>query len=266
MYKSGDLLFELVPRHDSIDGFVNAMLSLIASSDSRIIDSVLTFVETVYNHSSIKHRIKMLNSNLIPGVMNIIQPRPGSLPTNMNLHARVIRFLANGLLRARSLESAVVSGSSSQSQMNDAIFERIVVPSEANIRFFCANRYIYSRGEFAQSHLNLFFKMLQICAYHSSTCTFVVSLPIALAIISLSTFLYSDFVKRLFNELISMLLKWRIYGPHTFRMGKTVIRALNSEGLDDVLDQALLTFNPNYHPNMPHRSKIFAFYHGMNCL
>ncbi|KAK2948498.1 hypothetical protein BLNAU_16567 [Blattamonas nauphoetae] len=149
-------------------------------------------------------------------------------------------------------------------EMNDAIFERIIVPSEAYIRFFCSHCYIVSRGESAEINLDLFLAMLQMCAYHSSTCTFVVSLPIALTIISLSTFLNPHFVMRLFDELLSILLKWRLYGPHTSKMGKTVIRALNSEGLDDELDQALFTFQPDYIRNMPQKYDYFASRVGSN--
>ncbi|KAK2955487.1 hypothetical protein BLNAU_9534 [Blattamonas nauphoetae] len=104
----------------------------------------------------------MLNSNMFPGAMRFIPPHPASLSRNMNLQAGVLRLLTSGLLGAGNLEYLSVSGSSRQSQINDAIFERIIVPSEAYIRHFCSRRYHLSRDEFAEINLDLFLKILKM--------------------------------------------------------------------------------------------------------
>ncbi|KAK2955540.1 hypothetical protein BLNAU_9588 [Blattamonas nauphoetae] len=265
-FEADTLLLRLVPDHvDPVTGFIEAFWSLLASSEHRIVESTLDVLESTLTRCSSDNRMKMLNCDVIPGVMNILQPHTLSLPLERSLHHRVMRLLKTVHYSTNIPEFFDVSGSSRQSQMNDAIFEQVLIPSEAYLRSLCSNRYFVLEGEQMDSLLELFVCLIEISAFHSPTCTFVVSLPISLTVTSLSTF-NSEFEKRFFSNLRWLVPRWINAGPRTFAKGRTILRALNSEGLDDVLDQTLFALKPDRFLKITHSYENFASYFGANNL
>ncbi|KAK2943089.1 hypothetical protein BLNAU_21998 [Blattamonas nauphoetae] len=70
------------------------------------------------------------------------------------------------------------------------------------------------------------------------------------------------FVTTFLDSFVPMMRAWRIADPHTVGKGKTIIRALNNEGFDDVLDQTLFKVKPEYHrfgsPSIDHFAEEFG--------
>ncbi|KAK2941982.1 hypothetical protein BLNAU_23105 [Blattamonas nauphoetae] len=183
LFSVDDFLFGLVPEHvDPVDGLIEATLLLLASSEHRIVESALDVFESTFDRCSTDNTLKMLDCNMISGVMTVIRPHTSSLSAGNVLHTRVIRLLKSSLFEARNLESFDISGSSRQSQMNDVIFERVLIPSETYLRYLCSNRYFVVEGQCLHSLLDLVHKLFEMSAFSSQVSDFVVSLPIALTI------------------------------------------------------------------------------------
>ncbi|KAK2949827.1 hypothetical protein BLNAU_15222 [Blattamonas nauphoetae] len=165
-----DFLFGLVPEHvDPVVGFIEALWSVLASSEHRIVESALAVLESTFDRCSTDNTLKLLNCNMISGVMTVIRPPTSSLSAGNVLHTRIIRLLKSSLFEARNLDSFDVSGSSRQSQLNDAIFERILIPSEAYLRYLCLNRYFIMEGQCLHSLLDLLSNAFTISLISSTT-------------------------------------------------------------------------------------------------
>ncbi|KAK2950555.1 hypothetical protein BLNAU_14549 [Blattamonas nauphoetae] len=257
LFRADDLLFGLVPEHDDpVVGFVGALWPLVASSVHRIVESCAT-----------ANTMKMLNCGVISGILNILQPHTVSLPLGEILLIDVVKMLSSPFSNTGRNPSCLNEADAAKyAQMNEILFERVIVPSDAFIRHLCSNRFFISGRESMRSLLNLFYHLTVMCAFHPSTCTFVVSLPIALTMTSLSSFLDSNFVTRFFNDFLLILREWRVAGPRHFGKGKTFIRALNSEGFGDELDRTLFTYKPDYLDNIPPHSACCAARLGTNTL
>ncbi|KAK2950520.1 hypothetical protein BLNAU_14513 [Blattamonas nauphoetae] len=211
--------------------------------------------------------MKMLNCGVISGILNILQPHTVSLPLGEILLIDVVKMLSSPFSNTGRNPSCLNEADAAKyAQMNEILFERVIVPSDAFIRHLCSNRFFISGRESMRSLLNLFYHLTVMCAFHPSTCTFVVSHPIALTITSLSSFLDSNFETRFFNDFLLILREWRVAGPRHFGKGKAFIRALNSEGFGDVLARTLFTHKPDYFDNIPPHSACCAARLGTNTL
>ncbi|KAK2955453.1 hypothetical protein BLNAU_9500 [Blattamonas nauphoetae] len=206
----------------------------------------------------------MLNYDVIPGVMNILQPHTLSPPLEMSLHHRVMRLLKTVHYSTNIPEFFDVSGSSRQSQMNDAIFEQVLIPSEAYLRSLCSNRYFVLESESADMLLEFFLSLIDMSTFHSPASDFIVSLPIALSITSLLSVISSNSVRNFIDTYLTILRDWRELDPYIFKQDNTIVRSLNSEGFDDVLDQSLFTLRQEFLPNTQHGFDPYASFFGAN--
>ncbi|KAK2955491.1 hypothetical protein BLNAU_9538 [Blattamonas nauphoetae] len=246
--EDANLLFSLVPAHDDpVNGFLDALLSLLASSMHTIVESALEILQSLFRLCSTGNIIKMLNCDVISGVMNIIQPHTLSLSLRKSLHVQIMDFLTSVLCASDRPPSRNIDDATQTYQMNEMIFQRIIVPSDGYVRYLCSNRYFVSEHLSAFTLRVISCKLIKLFLFHSPTCNFPLSLPIALTITSLSTSFNPNFVTTFLDSFVPMMRAWRIADPHTVGKGKTIIRALNDEGFDDGLDQTLFKVKPEYH-------------------
>ncbi|KAK2957256.1 hypothetical protein BLNAU_7850 [Blattamonas nauphoetae] len=100
-FHANDLLFGLVPEHDDpVIGFIEALWSLVAFSDHRIV-----------------------------GLTAVVEQSPRSCSENAIVH-----FSNTG----RNPECPDAADAAKHAQMNNILFERVIVPSEAYIRSLCS--------------------------------------------------------------------------------------------------------------------------------
>ncbi|KAK2952463.1 hypothetical protein BLNAU_12569 [Blattamonas nauphoetae] len=251
IFEADDLLFGLVPDHeDPLTGFTEAVWSLVASPHHEIVESALDALQSVLSHCSTDNLERMLDCDVVAGVMKIVEPHTISLPLRDVLHTRVMDVLTSVLSFAQNAESLGADGAIAQCRVNDAIFARMVVPSKAYIQHLCSDRLLVLEGNLMDGLLDVFSALIDVSVFHPSTWTFVVSLPIALSVTSASSFNF-NFVIGFFECLRWDLYDWRKAGPCTFAKGWTMVRLLNSEGLDDLLDQTLLAVKHDIYRDTP---------------
>ncbi|KAK2943046.1 hypothetical protein BLNAU_22020 [Blattamonas nauphoetae] len=232
------LVTDLVPSSaGSPSGFVESILVLFSSPDSKLVSTALLFLFRILSISSPAVRLLLVDSDLFTNLFVIFRPHTLLLSGNGSIADSLIRNIQDLLELSfpSTLRKLGITASADAFNHREMIFRKLVVPSSRFVTSLISKRCVLNQ-EFFHSTIIMLGTLLQIGPFHHATLEFILASPIVF------TFISSLDRQEEWNVIpsIDLSLKgWKIQGPEVLQSGKLIVQALFSEGLEDALEQML---------------------------
>ncbi|KAK2948836.1 hypothetical protein BLNAU_16179 [Blattamonas nauphoetae] len=227
---------------DSLTDYVQSIGVLISSTSQVITTASMELLRRLTWLCSAKVRLSLMKADLIPQLINILNPQSLSFDEAEYIHVHLSRIITLSLELASpdGLEKLGIKDRDEQQAIHETILQQVVIPSEKYICHLCLNRYSIIDGEQSMTFLDLLALIIHISPYYPPAMEFVLVLPVFLTIPSCLTFFETD--NSIWYFLVDMndaQRDWNRTGGETQQMGKTVHRMLRMEGIEDVIEEKL---------------------------
>ncbi|KAK2957521.1 hypothetical protein BLNAU_7420 [Blattamonas nauphoetae] len=191
---------------------------------------------------SAKVRFPLVKADLIPHLITTLNPQTFSFTKAVDIHACLMKIILGSLRLASpfGLTKLEIEDSAEQQVVHETVFQQVVTPSERYIRHSCVNRFSIVSGRQSLGFMFLLATLLEISPYYQPTMAIVLHMPIFITIPSYLTFIESEpSISHFLNEMNKTQLRWNDKGGEVREMGKTVLRMLRMEGIEDVTERKL---------------------------
>ncbi|KAK2959937.1 hypothetical protein BLNAU_5134 [Blattamonas nauphoetae] len=237
------LVTELVPSSTgSPSGFVESILTLLASPHSTVIAAALSFFKET-RRVSIQLKYRLVELDVICKILATVQPHTPPILANETILYRLIALFECFLFFAHPgpLRRLNITAAADTFDRLEIVFRKVVIPSSQFVTFLISNRDII-KGDIFETFMILLSKLLQISPFYRPTMELVITSPIVMVF---STGLSSIEADKLIGDILitikDTLYGWKAEDPEAVQSGRRIIQALYSEGFEDTLEQMLLT-------------------------
>ncbi|KAK2946514.1 hypothetical protein BLNAU_18556 [Blattamonas nauphoetae] len=224
---------------DSLTDFVQSILALISSSNRAIVKATMTMLGNLIPRISAKVRLALIKADLIPQLVNTLNPMTLSFAEAVDIHTNLMRIIWKSLSLAtpNGLEIRDPSG---RPAVHETILQQVVAPSEKYIWHLCVNRLSIVNGDKSIFFLYLLTQLLQISPHNQPTMDLVLNMPVILTIPSCLTLFEDDYSVWLFmSSMVDTQREWNKQRGEVRQKWKTVHRMLRMEGIEDAIEEKL---------------------------
>ncbi|KAK2959994.1 hypothetical protein BLNAU_4877 [Blattamonas nauphoetae] len=238
------LVTDLVPSSaSSPSGFIDSIVFLLSSPHSTVTAAALSFVYATVQTSSYAFKDRLVESDLIPNVLETVQPHTQPISGNEEIISNLITIIEHFVTFASPsyIRNINLADAADIFNRREMIFQKVVIPSSEFVTSLISNRFILNEDLF-KSFMNLLHLFIEISPYHQPTLEFVLASPIVIAITSCLSFIEDEYRFCLTLETIinATIDDWEDECPKVEQYGKRMMQALSSEGFEDTLEQILM--------------------------
>ncbi|KAK2959582.1 hypothetical protein BLNAU_5360 [Blattamonas nauphoetae] len=230
------------PSDESLTGLTQCMVVLVSSPIQLIVSTSIKMLDNLICSCSAQVRHTLLKADLIPQLINILNPRSLSFAEAENVHTYFLACVTFCVMLATpdSLEELGIEDGDEQQAVHKTVLKQVLIPLEKYSNHLCVNRISIVDGDQSEEFMILLVRLLQISPYYQPTLNFVNSLPVFLAIPSCLTFFNNDAsIWQLIYFVTVLQGDCYKQGGDVHLSGKIIMRSLKMEGFDDVLEQRL---------------------------
>ncbi|KAK2957501.1 hypothetical protein BLNAU_7400 [Blattamonas nauphoetae] len=223
---------------ESLTNFVSSILVLISSSNRVITTAMVKILKTLIIWCSTKVRLALVKADLIPQLMNTLNPQSLSFAEGVNIHINLMKIITSSLWLATpdAIRRLAITDANEQQAVHETILKQILVPSEKYIRHLCVDRFSIVDGKQSKSFLELLTHLLKICPYYRLTMDFILHMPVVLTTPSCLAFFEDDEVVWYFLcEMVEIQREWNRESGYVRETWKTVHQKLRMEGIEDAM-------------------------------
>ncbi|KAK2957951.1 hypothetical protein BLNAU_7127 [Blattamonas nauphoetae] len=227
---------------ESSTNFIHSIVVLLSSGSQTIIMAAMKILDPLIHLCSAKSHLPLVQANLIPQLINTINPLSLSLTEVVDIHTGLMTSIARAawLAAPYSLALLQIEDGNEQQAVHETVLKQVLAPSEQYIRHLCVNRYSIVDAEQSRLFLALLARLLRICPYYQPFLTFVLALPVVLTIPSYLTFFeYDRSIGHFLYFMVEGQREWNETIGNVRQMWKIVLRMLRTEGFDDVIEEKL---------------------------
>ncbi|KAK2948076.1 hypothetical protein BLNAU_17023 [Blattamonas nauphoetae] len=227
----------------SSTAFVQSIVVLISTPNQAITTAVMKMLRDILTNGSTKVLLALVKNDLIPQLINTLNPQSISLTAVEDTHINLISYIVSSLflITPSGLVLLQITGRDEQQHVYETVFKQVLAPSEKYICHLCVNRYSIIDGDQSYTFLTLLPQLLEICPYYQPTMDLVLNMPVVLTIPSCLTFVENDNSIWIFlYNMNNSQREWNETMREEQQMGKIVLRMLRMEGVEDVTEQRLL--------------------------
>ncbi|KAK2946507.1 hypothetical protein BLNAU_18549 [Blattamonas nauphoetae] len=202
----------------------------------------MKMLEKLMWHCSAKCRLDLVKADLIHQLIVSLNPQSHSFAEAVDIHINVtnIIFYSFYLTTPYGLEQLGIEDDNEQQTVCQTILQQVLVPSEKYICHLCKNHYSIVDGDQSKAFLELLARLLQISPFYQPTMHFVLHMPVVLTIPSCLTFFENEHsIWAFLFHMIDAQREWNKQSGEVQKKGKTVIRRLRMEGIEDVFEEKL---------------------------
>ncbi|KAK2958893.1 hypothetical protein BLNAU_6142 [Blattamonas nauphoetae] len=235
---------DLVPssKPESLHVFVESLIELTSCRNQRIVAATLDFIVHTFGLSDPTTRLSLIIDSIVPKILSCLNPTALSITGATEILTPLVDILSHALfvsspilLRRRGIRNA-----RKLRMYRDTIHNQVLTPSEGYIRFLCANRYSIVDGHPCESFLSVLSEIIHTSPSHEPTMIFAQTLPIFLTIPSALMFLeYDETIMTFLQNLCEIHQIWMNSSEDLQRRWNQVVRSLNFEGLEDLVELRL---------------------------
>ncbi|KAK2948716.1 hypothetical protein BLNAU_16354 [Blattamonas nauphoetae] len=227
---------------ESLTNFVSSILVLISSSNRVITTAMVKILKTLIIWCSTKVRLALVSADLIPQLISTLNPLSLSFAEAVYIHTDLMDIIRTSLKLSTpgGLRQLKIYEEDEQQAVHETVLKQVVAPSEKYISHMCMNRFSIVRSDQSRHFLELLAQLLKTCPYHQATMDFVIKTPVVLTIPSYLTFFEDEFsIFSFLDNMNNAQREWNMKGRVSRQMGKTVLRMLRMEGIEDMLEEKL---------------------------
>ncbi|KAK2948850.1 hypothetical protein BLNAU_16193 [Blattamonas nauphoetae] len=215
--------------------------------DERTICQIITaatikMLDFLIYQCSAKVRLALVKADLIPQLINALNPLSLSFTEAADIHMHLMRTIHNSLWLStqNDLEQLGITDDNEQPAVYETVFLQVVVTSEQYILLLCVNRSLIIDGGLPSGFMLLIAQILKISPSYQPTMGSVLTMPVVLTIPSCLAFFENDFSNWTFlSEMNDAKRKWNKQSGDEPQIWKTVHRMLRMEGIEDVIEVKL---------------------------
>ncbi|KAK2948891.1 hypothetical protein BLNAU_16234 [Blattamonas nauphoetae] len=227
---------------DSLADFVQSIVVLISSTSQTITTAAMKMLCNLIWKCSTNYRLKFVKADLIPQLINILDPQSLSFAEAEDIHIYLISTITCciRLTTSDGLAEIGINGFHEQQAVHETVFTQVVVPSEKYILHLCTNRFSIIDGLQSKRFLALLAHLLRISAYYPPAMDFILNMPVCHTIPSCLTFF--ECTASICNFLDTMMdaqWDWNRTREETRSMKTKVHQMLRMEGIEDLMEEKL---------------------------
>ncbi|KAK2956460.1 hypothetical protein BLNAU_8514 [Blattamonas nauphoetae] len=179
--------------------FVESIMVLLSSANSVITTTTMKMLDHLFYLCSTKLRLALVKADLIPQVLNILNPLSLSFTEAVDIHVHLLTILANSFFLSTpgGLSQLAINDNHEQQAVHETIFQQVLAPSEKYIGF-------------------------------------ILSIPSCLTTIDVDVSIH-----RFLFDMVNSQREWNRKGDAVRQLGNTVLRMLRMEGFEDVIEEKL---------------------------
>ncbi|KAK2948870.1 hypothetical protein BLNAU_16213 [Blattamonas nauphoetae] len=230
------LVSDLVPSSaGSPSGFVESILILFSSPDSKLVSTALLFLFRILSISSPAVRLLLVDSDLFTNLFVIVKPHTLLLSGNRSIADKLIWNIKNLLELSfpSTLRELEITAATDQYNHREMIFRKLVLPSSPFLSFLISNLHVTIQG-FFRSTIIMLGTLLRIGPFHHPTLEFILASPIIRMLISS---LHGQEEWNAITCIDSSLKGWKAQDPEVLQSGKRIVQTMFLEGFEDTLEQ-----------------------------
>ncbi|KAK2956564.1 hypothetical protein BLNAU_8404 [Blattamonas nauphoetae] len=221
---------------------VQSIVVLITSANQVITATSMDLLDDLINCCSAKVHFPLVKADLIPQIIVTLNPHSLSFEEAVDIHASLMKIIHYSLWLATPdcLRQLEIEDRDGQHAVRETVFTQVLEPSEQYMCNSCMNR--FSITDYGQSFhfLGILAKLLEISPYYQPTMNFVLSMPVDLTITScLAYFEKEDSIRYFLHYMGETLREWNDSSADMVQLGRTELRMLRMEGIEDVTEQKL---------------------------
>ncbi|KAK2953081.1 hypothetical protein BLNAU_12070 [Blattamonas nauphoetae] len=202
----------------------------------------MKMLETLIIWYSPNIRLALVKADLIPQIINTLNPQSHSFAEPVDLHVSLILIITRSvcLTTPDGLRQLEIEDPTEQQAVHETVLTQVLVPSEKYIWHLCVNHFSIIDGDQSVNFLELLARLLRISPYYPLTMDFVLHMRVLLTIPSCLTFFeYDRSIFAFLNRMKDTQWEWNEQRIRVRQMGNTVQRMLRVEGIEDVIEEKL---------------------------
>ncbi|KAK2948743.1 hypothetical protein BLNAU_16381 [Blattamonas nauphoetae] len=227
---------------ESLTTFIQSIDVLISSPNQIITTTTMKLLESLMSNSSKRIRLALVKADLIPQLINTINPLSLSFVETDNIHINLMISITRALWLATplGLEQLRIEDDNEQQAVYETLLKQVLVPSENYICLLCVNRCSIVDGKQSETFIGLLARLLAISPCYEPTMEIVLHMPVFLTIPSCLTFFENEnSITYFLDEMSGAQEDWNISRGEYRQMWKKVHQMLRMEGMDDVVEARL---------------------------
>ncbi|KAK2943658.1 hypothetical protein BLNAU_21406 [Blattamonas nauphoetae] len=236
-------LFSLGRTSDeSLTNFIHSIVVLLSSPSHVITTVAMKMVDSLFIFSSESIQFTLVKADLIPQLINTLNPHSLSFAEAVDIHTCLISRLAEAVWCSTpfGLANLEIEDYDEQKDVRETVFQQVLAPSEKYIRHLCVNRFSIIDGDQSKHFLTLLAQILQTCPYHQPTMDFVLYMPLYLAIPSCLTFFEKEYqIWSFLDDMVDGQREWNNQSDEEQQTWETIERMLRMEGIEDMIEEKL---------------------------
>ncbi|KAK2951007.1 hypothetical protein BLNAU_14085 [Blattamonas nauphoetae] len=231
-----------LPSDDYSTAFVESIVVLVSSVSPAITTAAMNLLQSLLSLCSIQVRYTVIKADLIPKLMNTLNPLSLSFAEKEKIHIALIKIISGTFftLTPDCIADLKIEDPSEQQDVHGTVFKQVLAPSEKYICHFCVNCHSIVDGDLPYVFLTLLARLICISPYYQPTMDFVLHTPIIPAIPCCLPSLTNEHSTCFFLDLMFKLQReWNGTIEDAGQMWNTVLRMLRMEGFEDVMEEKL---------------------------
>ncbi|KAK2953997.1 hypothetical protein BLNAU_11099 [Blattamonas nauphoetae] len=164
---------------DSLASFTQSIGVLLSSPNRAITITAMKMLEILFWSCSPKIRLALVNADLIPLLINNLNPQSLSITETADIHINLMVIISRSLRLStpEDLRQLGIEDDFNQQADHETVFQQVLAPSEQYICHLCVNRNSIIDGEQSTYFLELLARLLEICPYYKATMEFILTMP-----------------------------------------------------------------------------------------
>ncbi|KAK2946914.1 hypothetical protein BLNAU_18138 [Blattamonas nauphoetae] len=234
--KAVKFLEGVVPRdQESADSIV----VLLSSPSQAIMTATMKLLDSLIEWCSEKLHLALVKVNLIPQIINTLNPLSPSFAEVEDFHTYLISTISSSLWLSTpaGLAHLAIEDDNEQQAVHETVLKQVLVPSEKFICHLCMNRNSTIDEDLGREFMRLLARLLEIYPSYQPTKDFVLNMPVIFTIPNWLTFLEND--RSIWYFLYAMIKSqrgWNKKRGEVRQMWNEVLRLLRMEGFCDVIE------------------------------
>ncbi|KAK2943327.1 hypothetical protein BLNAU_21752 [Blattamonas nauphoetae] len=238
-----DFLHSFASNSDeSLKIFVQSIMVLISTANQAITTAAMKKLISLIGDCSTEVRLALVKADLIPQIINILNPQSLSYAETVDIHVYLMATIAwcFSLASPIGLKELEIEDDNEQPAVYEAVLQQVLAPSEKYICHLCMNRLSIADGDRSIQLLSMLAHLLRISPFYQPTMNTVLDMPVIVAIPSYLTFVKHD---RSFEHFLYLMNKaqekWYNTRDGVRQRWNSVHRRLRMEGIEDVIEERL---------------------------
>ncbi|KAK2952675.1 hypothetical protein BLNAU_12324 [Blattamonas nauphoetae] len=233
----------------TMDVFFNSLAILLSSPSTDMNGRALNLISKWLESIPPSRRLSLLDANLIPHIVNTLQPHTVPLADNDTFHYSFLSIITSSTIHGLSKEPTNPNtfDTNTNQTVHDTILRKVVFPSEEYFNNLCHNRFSCQTKVFSESTVTVIHNIFTMCACHPPTLRWMQS--------SCFPLLWTSFLDNHEKEnslqftiwcMVNTCQRWKKDEEEVRKRGNEVIRVLNEEGQENDVEQKLMTNGERY--------------------